>query len=87
MKVFLQRTKNKLNYNIFMQNMLEHQIAMLENVSNNSNLFRKELEKSMKWLSEEELTDLKRWLLSRYQNKYTKIIEEVLSEISLSNIN
>jgi len=66
-----------------MQSMLEHQIVVLDNVSDSTRLFRKEMEKSLKWLDENELAELKQWLLSKYQYKYYELIHEMFDVVIL----
>ena len=68
-----------------MQNMLELQCLVLEKVSDNSNLFKKELEKSVKWLNNNDLLELKRRLLSKYNTKHIDLINDVLGGIPLAS--
>ncbi|MFO7658350.1 MAG: hypothetical protein R6W78_14930 [Bacteroidales bacterium] len=42
--------------------MLEHQKKVIENVSNNNEIVKKEISKSRKWLTENEFEELKDWL-------------------------
>ena len=62
--------------------MLEHQIVVLNNVCNDENLFRKELVKSKRWLTANELEELKRWLLEMHYKSHKETINEVLSEVT-----
>ena len=62
--------------------MLEHQKTILKKVSYNPRLFRKELEKSIKWLSSDELLALYTWVLVNYSSKYVEIIADVFKNLS-----
>jgi hypothetical protein len=62
-----------------MRNMLEHQITVLENVSDNVDLFKKEIEKSAKWLNENDFTELKEWVVSNYPFIYETTLEEMFT--------
>ena len=42
--------------------MLDHQKKILKNLSHNRQLLRKEIEKSIDWLSGDEVKQLERWL-------------------------
>lgn len=56
--------------------MLEHQKIVLQGVSDNKELFKKELYKSLKWLSSEEKTELKKWLEENCKQIHAETIEE-----------
>lgn len=43
-------------------NMLEHQKMLIENVSNNEELFQKEILKARQWLDENDYVHLQNWL-------------------------
>jgi len=62
-------------------NMLEHQMHVLENVQEDDTLFRKELRKSKRWLQLDELVKLKKWSLEKFSIKHNEMIKEVLQEI------
>jgi len=64
--------------------MLEHQIVVIENVMENADLFRKELEKSIKWLNEYEISLLKQYLINKYYQKHGEIINEVFEANTIS---
>ncbi len=63
-----------------MENMLEHQILVLQNVIGNKPLFRKEIEKSAKWLNVDELEKLKNWLSTKVDYEYIELLDEVLEQ-------
>lgn len=56
--------------------MLEHQKIVLQNVYYNKNLFKKELHKSIDWLSQEELNELWDWLKENYWDTHSELILE-----------
>ena len=62
-------------------NLLEFQMLMLENVFENDVVFRKELNKSKKWLNANDLITLKKWLLRKFSKTHCKSIHEELKEI------
>ena len=57
--------------------MLEHQKIVIDNVSEDKYLFRKELVKSLKWLSPDEITQLLKWVKNKYWHIHKEIIKEV----------
>lgn len=59
--------------------MLEHQMAVLMAVSNEKILFRKELIKSLTWLDQGELAQLRSWVQANFNTQYPDIIEDVLN--------
>ena len=59
--------------------MLEHQMTVLNAVSGNRELFRKELIKSLGWLDTEESNQFNKWLKENYWNEYSDIIKEAFS--------
>ena len=62
--------------------MLEHQKTILNKVSYNPGLFKKELEKSVKWLSSDELLALYTWLIVHYSSKYVDLISDVFNRLT-----
>jgi hypothetical protein len=58
--------------------MLELQKFVLQQVFEEPKLFRRELVKSIKWLSPEELDWLKPWVLLKFGNIHPGIIKEFL---------
>ena len=61
--------------------MLKFYKSILEKVSFDADLFKKELRKSTKWLTKKELSNLKIWTLSAF-TQYKQIIKEVFDSIS-----
>ena len=61
--------------------MLEFSKKILRKVSFDKNLFRKELSKSIRWLSKKEVLTLKIWTLTTF-SQYKNTILEVFDQIS-----
>jgi len=59
--------------------MLELQKFVLQRVYDDAILFKRELIKSVKWLSSADIEKLKQWVLLEFGNIYPDIIREVLS--------
>lgn len=57
--------------------MLNHQKLVLRNVAYNKELFRKELIKSLDWLSHDEVTILYKWLIENYEKTHIDVIKNV----------
>jgi hypothetical protein len=57
--------------------MLRYTEIILQKVSFNKELFRKELEKSIKWLQKEEIVLLKAWVIINFGSIYYDVINEV----------
>lgn len=57
--------------------MLELQKFVLQQVADNSALFKKELQKSFMWLRSEEIELLRVWVMEQYGNNHQDIINEV----------
>ncbi|MEN6453575.1 MAG: hypothetical protein ABFD10_04885 [Prolixibacteraceae bacterium] len=62
-------------------NMLEFQMLMLENVNDDAGMFRKELQKSKKWLKFKDLITLKQWLLNKFQRQHKQIVHDILDDV------
>jgi hypothetical protein len=62
--------------------MLEHQKLVLEKVSNDRELFRKELLKSLRWLKSYEIYKLHSWLKQRFYLTHGDIIRDVFEYIA-----
>ena len=62
-------------------NMLEFQMLMLENVNDDAGMFRKELQKSKKWLKFKDLVTLKQWSLKKFQRQHRRIIHDILDDV------
>jgi hypothetical protein len=60
-----------------MNAMLEYVKTILQKVSFDLSLFRKELQKSIEWLTASEQVELKTWLIVSFQGDHKKIIKEV----------
>ena len=61
--------------------MLEFTKKILSKVSFDKTLFKKELSKSVRWLSKQEVLTLKVWALSTF-SQYKNTILEVFDQIS-----
>lgn len=62
--------------------MLEYTKTVLEKVSFSRELFRKELQKSKKFLKEDEVELLQNWCRTSFTEKYPDIIGEVFETYS-----
>jgi hypothetical protein len=56
--------------------MLEFCKKVLEKVSFDQKLFKKELRKAIKWVKTDELEVLRRWCLIKFGNLYRSLIED-----------
>ena len=63
------------------QNILELQQLALTNLSEDKNLFKKELVKSIRWLRSYEIYQLHKWLKENYNDTHREIISEVFNFI------
>ena len=61
-------------------NMLEHQKLILENLSTNEEMFEKELQKSLHWLSSDEQQKLFIWLKNKYWKTHKHIIKAIFEK-------
>ncbi len=57
--------------------MLELQKFVLQEVCKDANLFKKELIKSVKWLSSPDIEKLRYWVMLEFGNTHSDIINEV----------
>ncbi len=57
--------------------MLELQKIVLRGVKENRKLFKKELEKSLQWLTTNEVNQLYKWLVNNFSDSHHNVIEEV----------
>lgn len=57
--------------------MAEHFQIVLQGVSFNHDLFKKELKKSLRWLGANEADKLKQWVLVNYLSTHKSVIAEV----------
>lgn len=62
--------------------MYEYTKEILQKVSFDKKLFRKELIKALKWLKPDEKKLLMMWTVANYGHKYTDIIHEVFKKIA-----
>lgn len=62
--------------------MLEHQKILLEQLSYDKNLFRKEIIKSFRWLKSFEILQLYNWLQKKYGETHGEIIQDVFEYIA-----
>ncbi len=62
--------------------MLDHQKSILEQLSNDKELFRKEIIKSFKWLKSYEIIQLHKWLKEKYGKTHQEIIQEIFQYIA-----
>ena len=58
-------------------NMLDYQKMIIRKVSSSEKLFRKEIEKSFRWLEQEEIKYLKYWVLNNFYNDHPKTIHQL----------
>ncbi|HQV01346.1 MAG TPA: hypothetical protein PLO59_09320 [Bacteroidia bacterium] len=62
--------------------MFEYTKQILQKVSFDKKLFRKELVKALKWLKPDEKKMLMVWALANFGNKYTDIISQVFKKMA-----
>jgi hypothetical protein len=65
--------------------MLEYVKTILQKVSFDLSLFRKELQKSIDWLTMKEQGELKAWLSYSFEGDHKKIIKEVFDRKRTKN--
>ncbi len=56
--------------------MLEYTKTILEKVSFDASLFRKELTKALKWLRTDEALELRKWCISKFGNQHNQLFKE-----------
>jgi hypothetical protein len=61
--------------------MLELQKFVLQRVYDDSRLFKRELIKSLTWLSSPDIEQLKQWVMLEFGNTHSNIINEVFCEV------
>lgn len=64
--------------------MLEMCKQLLRGVSIDKELFTKELQKSLQWLSESEIPQLKDWCILEFRDQYADVLQHVFSSYGLS---
>ncbi len=57
--------------------MLEHQKLVIQGISDDKDLFKKELVKSLAWLNQYDITQLRIWVKEHYWSKHADIITDV----------
>lgn len=57
--------------------MLDHQKSILNQLSENRELFRKEIVKSFNWLKSYEILQLHKWLKENYMETHGDIIKDI----------
>jgi hypothetical protein len=62
--------------------MLEHQKKLLEQLSYDKELFRKEIIKSFRWLKSFEIIKLHAWLKQNYYSTHRDVIEDLFAYIA-----
>lgn len=62
--------------------MLEHQKSVLRAVAGNPVLFRKELEKSFKWLSNQEVKKLLAWIDTEFNGRYHQLSHHLFLSVA-----
>ena len=64
--------------------MFEYHKIVINGVSDNERLFKKELIKSLNWISPSEQPNFKDWVKEKYYEKYPDIIEHVFNARNMS---
>ncbi|WP_205504015.1 hypothetical protein [Rufibacter psychrotolerans] len=64
--------------------MLEYVKLILDKVSFDSNLFEKELRKSMRMLVRNELETLREWCYKRFSGSYANILDKVFGNVMVA---
>ncbi len=59
--------------------MLDHQKKVLQGVSVDKELFKKELVKSFRWLEQPEKKELIRWVNSNFRKSHPRVLDEVFA--------
>jgi len=67
--------------------MLEHQKWVIQQVSNDKELFKKELYKSLAWLEEKDIEALVEWLKSNYWSTNSEEIIAVFRIYMIKKVN
>jgi len=66
--------------------MLEYTKTVLKKVSFDKELFNKELNKSIKWLEENDIIKLKQWVVENFYHLHKDIINSVFLEYELKAV-
>ncbi len=62
--------------------MLEHQKIVLLGLAKNPYQFRKEIIKSSRWLNQEQIEDLYKWVKKEMGSYYSQLVQEALCSLS-----
>ncbi len=62
--------------------MLEHQKTVLLGLAKNPYLFRKEIIKSFRWLNQEQIEDLYKWVKKEMGSYYSQMVDDALYSVS-----
>lgn len=62
--------------------MLEHQKKVLLGLAKNPYQFRKEIIKSFRWLNQEQIEDLYKWVKKEMGSYYSQLVQEALHSMS-----
>jgi hypothetical protein len=63
--------------------MLDRQIKLLEKISYDKNLFKREIIKSFRWLKSYEIVLLHKWLKKNYGKTHSDVIRDVFEFITV----
>ena len=66
--------------------MLEYTKTVLKKVSFDKGLFTKELNKSIKWLEDKDIIQLKQWVIENFYHSHSDIINSVFYEYELKAV-
>jgi hypothetical protein len=61
--------------------MLDYAKVILPKVSFSKRLFRKELEKCIRWVEPSEVQELHDWCYQKFKDKYSDVLGEVFSSV------
>ena len=62
--------------------MLDYAKIILPKVSFSEELFKKELNKCIKWVEADEVQELHDWCYKNFKNKFAVILDEVFSTVA-----
>ena len=77
---FLKTNKQNFYYFLYLGLFL-FSISILEKVSFDQVLFKKELVKSIQWINTTDAKSLREWCIEMYGNKYSDIIQQAFETI------
>lgn len=69
---------NKLKY----LTMIEYSKIILPKVSFSRHLFKKELNKCIKWMEPDEIPELYKWCYESFGDMYPEILEEAFADVA-----